>query len=59
MREMMPEAYAKLADTLDHQAHYRDMQDIEFTVEDGVLYLLQTRGSASALRRRRSGSQRR
>jgi pyruvate,orthophosphate dikinase len=44
MREMMPEAYAKLADTLDQlEAHYRDMQDIEFTVEDGVLYLLQTR----------------
>ena len=44
MREMMPEAYAKLADTLDRlEAHYRDMQDIEFTVEDGVLYLLQTR----------------
>jgi pyruvate,orthophosphate dikinase len=44
MREIMPEAYAGLADTLDQlEAHYRDMQDIEFTVEDGVLYLLQTR----------------
>ena len=44
MREIMPEAYAQLADTLERlEGHYRDMQDIEFTVEDGVLYLLQTR----------------
>jgi pyruvate, orthophosphate dikinase len=44
MREIMPDAYARLADTLDQlEGHYRDMQDIEFTVEDAVLYLLQTR----------------
>ena len=40
----MPEAYAQLTATLDRlEAHYRDMQDIEFTVEEGTLYLLQTR----------------
>ena len=44
MRERLPEAYEQFlaaADTLER--HYRDMQDIEFTVEDGRLYLLQTR----------------
>ncbi len=44
MRELMPDAYEELVDTLDRlEAHYRDMQDIEFTVEEGKLYLLQTR----------------
>src|SRR6476469_368650 len=40
----MPETYDQLLETmasLEH--HYRDMQDIEFTVEQGHLYLLQTR----------------
>jgi pyruvate,orthophosphate dikinase len=44
MRERMPEAFQQLVDTLDRlEAHYRDLQDIEFTVEEGTLYLLQTR----------------
>ena len=44
MRDRMPEAFRELVDTLDRlEAHYRDMQDIEFTVEEGRLYLLQTR----------------
>ncbi|MBA3434195.1 MAG: pyruvate, phosphate dikinase [Actinobacteria bacterium] len=44
MRERMPEAFEELVETLDRlEAHYRDMQDIEFTVEEGKLYLLQTR----------------
>jgi pyruvate,orthophosphate dikinase len=44
MRDELPEAYALLADTLQRlEAHYRDVQDVEFTVEEGVLYLLQTR----------------
>ena len=44
MRDRMPEAFRELVDTLDRlEAHYRDMQDIEFTVEEGTLYLLQTR----------------
>ncbi|HEX4747858.1 MAG TPA: pyruvate, phosphate dikinase, partial [Gaiellaceae bacterium] len=44
MRELMPAAYEQLVDTLDRlEAHYRDLQDIEFTVEEGTLYILQTR----------------
>ncbi len=44
MRDLMPEAYAQLEETLERlEAHYRDMQDIEFTVEEGRLFLLQTR----------------
>jgi pyruvate,orthophosphate dikinase len=44
MRDAMPVAYEQLVETLDGlEAHYRDMQDIEFTVEEGTLYLLQTR----------------
>jgi pyruvate,orthophosphate dikinase len=55
MRESMPEAFAQLVDTLERlEAHYRDLQDIEFTVEEGTLYLLQTRTgkrtAAAALR---------
>lgn len=41
----MPEVYASLKQTAERlERHYRDMQDIEFTVEHGKLYLLQTRG---------------
>jgi pyruvate,orthophosphate dikinase len=44
MRERLPGAYEQLIETMDRiERHYRDMQDIEFTVEDGTLYLLQTR----------------
>ena len=44
----MPEVYAEL-DRIQKilESHFKDMQDIEFTVEDNHLYLLQTRtGSA-------------
>ena len=55
MREPMPEAFAQLEETLERlEGHYREMQDIEFTVEEGALYLLQTRTgkrtAAAALR---------
>jgi pyruvate,orthophosphate dikinase len=55
MRERLPEAYAQLLETMQRlEQHYRDVQDIEFTVEDGTLYLLQTRSAkrtaAAALR---------
>jgi pyruvate,orthophosphate dikinase len=55
MRERMPEMFDQLVETLDRlEAHYRDMQDIEFTVEEGRLFLLQTRTgkrtAAAALR---------
>jgi len=44
MDRHLPHAYEQLVDTIERlEAHYRDMQDIEFTVEDGNLYLLQTR----------------
>jgi pyruvate,orthophosphate dikinase len=44
MEEALPEVYAQLARVFDTlEAHYRDMQDIEFTVERGKLWMLQTR----------------
>ena len=44
MGERLPESYRELLDTQDRlEKHYRDMQDLEFTVERGKLYLLQTR----------------
>ena len=44
MEEAMPEAYAELAAVFELlERHYRDMQDIEFTVERGKLWMLQTR----------------
>jgi pyruvate,orthophosphate dikinase len=44
MEEAMPEAFAELkAITERLERHYRDMQDIEFTVERGRLFMLQTR----------------
>jgi pyruvate,orthophosphate dikinase len=44
MRERLPDAFEQLVDTMERlERHYRDMQDIEFTVEEGTLYLLQTR----------------
>ena len=46
MEGRMPEAFEQLVDTMRRlEAHYRDMQDIEFTVEDERLYLLQTRSA--------------
>ncbi|MEO1642017.1 MAG: pyruvate, phosphate dikinase, partial [Pseudomonadota bacterium] len=45
LEEVMPAVYQELVAVADKlEAHYRDMQDIEFTVEDGTLYMLQTRG---------------
>ncbi|HZQ97256.1 MAG TPA: pyruvate, phosphate dikinase [Chloroflexota bacterium] len=50
LREELPEVYAqfqKIADQMER--HYKDMQDLEFTVERGRLYMLQTRsGKRSA-----------
>ena len=46
MKDPVPEAFAELLETMRRlEEHYHDMQDIEFTVEDGKLYLLQTRGA--------------
>ncbi|HQA19001.1 MAG TPA: pyruvate, phosphate dikinase, partial [Novosphingobium sp.] len=44
MEEAMPDAYGELAAVFELlEKHYRDMQDIEFTVERGHLWMLQTR----------------
>jgi pyruvate,orthophosphate dikinase len=44
MEEAMPAAYGELAHVFELlEAHYKDMQDIEFTVERGKLWMLQTR----------------
>ncbi|HWE74454.1 MAG TPA: pyruvate, phosphate dikinase, partial [Stellaceae bacterium] len=44
MEEVMPNVFAELAQVRGTlETHYRDMQDIEFTVQQGKLYMLQTR----------------
>ena len=44
LKQRMPAVYAKLTAIKDGlERHYRDMQDIEFTVQEGRLYILQTR----------------
>ena len=44
MKDWLPEAYEQLMDILKTlERHYGDMQDTEFTVEEGQLYMLQTR----------------
>ena len=44
MEEALPEVYQQLAGVFDTlEKHYRDMQDIEFTVQQGKLWMLQTR----------------
>ncbi len=55
MEGRFPEAFRQLTDTMAQlEEHYREMQDIEFTIEQGALYLLQTRAgkrtAAAALR---------
>jgi pyruvate,orthophosphate dikinase len=55
MRKRLPDAYDRFVDTARRlEEHYRDVQDLEFTVEDDRLYLLQTRTAkrtaAAALR---------
>jgi pyruvate, orthophosphate dikinase len=46
MKEALPRAYEQLVETMKRlERHYRDVQDIEFTVEDDTLYLLQTRAA--------------
>ena len=44
LQEAMPDVFTQLDDVrLRLEAHYRDMQDLEFTIQRGTLYLLQTR----------------
>ncbi|MEI8060826.1 MAG: pyruvate, phosphate dikinase [Candidatus Berkelbacteria bacterium] len=44
LKKEMPAAFKELKDITDNlEKHYRDIQDFEFTIEQGVLYMLQTR----------------
>ncbi|BCG45900.1 Pyruvate,phosphate dikinase [Citrifermentans bremense] len=44
MEEVLPDCYKQLAEIRDIlERHYQDMQDIEFTIEKGILYMLQCR----------------
>lgn len=44
LKASMPDTYEQLLDIANKlETHYREMQDLEFTIEDGRLYLLQTR----------------
>jgi pyruvate,orthophosphate dikinase len=46
MEKQLPRAFEQLLETMRRlEEHYRDMQDVEFTVEDNELYLLQTRSA--------------
>ncbi len=51
LKKIIPDAYNKLANILKKlENHYRDLQDVEFTVEQGKLWILQTRaGKRTAL----------
>ncbi len=51
METALPEVYAQLIEVFDNlERHYRDMQDIEFTVEQGRLWMLQTRNGKRTAR---------
>ena len=51
LKEVMPDAYNEFVKTCEIlESHYRDMQDMEFTIENGKLFMLQTRNG------KRSGS---
>jgi pyruvate,orthophosphate dikinase len=44
LEKTMPDVYAELVDIYHKlEEHYREMQDVEFTIQDGTLYMLQTR----------------
>jgi pyruvate, orthophosphate dikinase len=46
LRKLMPHVYDQLRDLTSRlEKHYRDMQDFEFTIQDGRLYMLQTRNA--------------
>ncbi|HKN47626.1 MAG TPA: pyruvate, phosphate dikinase, partial [Candidatus Polarisedimenticolia bacterium] len=51
LRERMPRIYDELLAIAERlERHYKDMQDIEFTVQEGTLYLLQTRSGKRSAR---------
>jgi pyruvate,orthophosphate dikinase len=51
LRRRLPAVYEQLVEIADRlERHYKDMQDIEFTVQEGTLYLLQTRSGKRSAR---------
>jgi len=51
LEEMLPESYAELVEIQEKlERRFRDMQDLEFTIEEGKLYLLQTRNGKRSAR---------
>ncbi len=51
LEKLMPEAFAEFIDIAERlERHYRDMQDIEFTIERGKLWMLQTRSGKRTAR---------
>jgi pyruvate, orthophosphate dikinase len=51
MEEALPEVYGQLVEVYKRlEGHYRDMQDIEFTVERGQLFMLQTRNGKRSIK---------
>jgi pyruvate,orthophosphate dikinase len=51
LETLMPETFAELTAVFDRlEKHYRDMQDLEFTIEDGRLWMLQTRSGKRTTR---------
>jgi len=51
LEELMPKAYDELVSIYKKlEVHYKDMQDIEFTIENGALYILQTRNGKRTIR---------
>jgi pyruvate,orthophosphate dikinase len=46
LKDFLPDVHEQLLDIMRTlEGHYRDMQDVEFTIEDGMLYMLQTRNA--------------
>jgi pyruvate,orthophosphate dikinase len=46
LAELMPDIHAQLMEVMRLlERHYKDMQDVEFTIEEGILYMLQTRSA--------------
>src|SRR5690606_29914230 len=51
LEKVLPEAFASFVQVADRlEAHYRDMQDLEFTIERGKLWMLQTRSGKRTTR---------
>ena len=57
LQEEMPHVYEQFADIANRlEQHYKDMQDMEFTIEDGKLYMLQTRNGKRTAAAARKGA---